>query len=315
MKTNKPLLLIDASITIFQYYFSLPDHWFSREDQFPTAAVYGYTTFLIRLLSQEQPEYIAACFDESLDQCFRNEIYPDYKSSRVLPDELLAFQLEACKQVTELFGIKTFVSERYEADDLIGSLYQTAQAEAATIGILTRDKDLGQLIKRPQDFLWDFAKYNPAKGDISLRDSQVFSSDLEKKWGVKPEQFADFLALVGDSVDDIPGVKGIGNKTAASLLVHFENVETLINESSLIGELPIRGAKKLPDKIHIHRDQIVMAKKLATICCDIELIKDVNELSLQSCDIAILKEYFNAMGFPALSKRLVHLPNLKTTDK
>lgn len=115
--------LIDASIYIFQYYFSLPDHWFSEDDSYPTAAVYGYTAFLVRLLKKHQPQRIAACFDESLDQCFRNEIYPDYKSSRALPDEALAFQLRACQTITRLLGIATYASERYEADDLLGSLY------------------------------------------------------------------------------------------------------------------------------------------------------------------------------------------------
>ena len=151
-----PSFLIDASIYIFHYYFALADHWFSEEKGWPTAAVYGYTTFLLKLLEKEKPQRIAACFDESLGSCFRNDIYPDYKSSRALPDEMLAFQLEACRQVSELLGIPCFGSETHEADDLLASLYQRLQRSSKPIAVLTRDKDLGQVLSRPQDFLWDY---------------------------------------------------------------------------------------------------------------------------------------------------------------
>ena len=215
-KSPQATLLIDASIYIFQYYFSLPDHWFSQRQSWPTAAVYGYTTFLLRLLKQHQPQRIAACFDESLDHCFRNRIYPDYKSSRALPDEALAFQLKACRQVTELLGITCFASKRYEADDLLGSLYQYCRRSKAPIAILTRDKDLGQLLCRPQDYLWDYAQ-----------DQCLFMADVQQKMGVSCSQIIDFLALVGDSIDDIPGVPSVGKKTAQQLLGHFDSVNNI----------------------------------------------------------------------------------------
>src|SRR5690554_4872288 len=109
----KPSLLLDASIFIFQYYFSLPDNWLSEEG-YSTNAVYGYTAFLLRLLEEQRPEHIAACFDESLGSCFRNSIYLDYKCSRPPADEALAFQLRACREVSELLGIASFSSSDYE---------------------------------------------------------------------------------------------------------------------------------------------------------------------------------------------------------
>lgn len=308
--TTKPILLIDASIYIFQYYFSLPDHWFSEDDSWPTAAVYGYTAFLIRLLIEQKPQNIAACFDESLETCFRNTIYPDYKSSRALPDEALVFQLEACKQVSELLGIKTFASERYEADDLIGSLYQQLKHHSAPMAVLTRDKDLGQIIKRDDDYLWDYAQYKPTVSENSLRASQYYTQDLVKKWGVKPAQFADFLALVGDSIDDIPGVPGIGKKTAAYLLGVFDSLEAMFNQLDLIRAMSLRGAKSLPDKLLKYQEQIRMAKKLATIYCKAKLINEVNDIALKPCDIGVATEYFRLMGFPKLSQRLGQLPNI-----
>ena len=148
---NRPTLLIDASIYIFRYYFAMPDRWFSEKKGWSTAAVYGFTTFLIQLL-QQQPLRIAACFDESLGSCFRNDIFPAYKSSRVLPDECLAFQLSACREVSELLGLACFSSDRYEADDLLASLYQDLKRSPRPIAVLTSDKDLGQLLSRSQDF-------------------------------------------------------------------------------------------------------------------------------------------------------------------
>ena len=222
-----PTLLIDASIYIFQYYFSLPDHWFSEQEQWPTAAVYGYSAFLARLLKEQQPARIAACFDESLEHCFRNDIYPGYKASRALPDEALAFQLRACREVTELLGIACFSSTRYEADDLLGSLYHCCQRSKTPVAVLTRDKDLGQLLTRPQDFLWDYS---------SKDKTRSYSNDIATKFGVRPDQLADYLALVGDTIDDIPGVPGIGAKTASQLLTHFGTIDQLLLQLDVIPE-------------------------------------------------------------------------------
>jgi 5'-3' exonuclease len=295
-RIKEPTILIDASIYIFQYYFSLPDNWYSQKEQWPTAAVYGYSTFLIRLLLEEQPQRIAACFDESLESCFRNEIYPEYKSSRALPDEALAFQLQACREITELFGISCYGSERYEADDLLGSLYTKQLRSRNPIAILTRDKDLGQLIKREQDFLWDYAG-----------EKKHFDRDIEKKFGVKPEQLNHYLALVGDTSDDIPGVPGIGSKTAAEILKHFASIDDLKNNLSDLSELKIRGAKKLPDKFAEYWPQIEMANSLATIVTDIPLIKTVNDIQWQTPKWKKLEKYCEAMGFERLYKRVEQL--------
>ncbi len=292
--TEAPICLLDASIYIFRYYFSLPDNWFSEEG-YPTAAVHGYSSFLLSFLLQYNPSQMAACFDESLGSCFRNEIYPDYKSSRVLPDEDLAFQLNACREVTQLLGVSSFASEVYEADDLLGTLMAYSNTQAALAGnktdvaILTRDKDLGQLIVREQDYLWDYV--NPTKQERLGRE------EIQKKFGVWPEQLVDYLALVGDAVDDIPGVAGIGAKSAQALLQWGNDIEGIFRQLPDIASLPIRGSKGFAQKLIDHTEQIAMSRSLAEIITDAEMNLNKNSLNrsapcAQACD-----DFCERMGF------------------
>ncbi|GAB3100523.1 5'-3' exonuclease H3TH domain-containing protein [Pseudomaricurvus hydrocarbonicus] len=262
-----PVCLLDASIYIFRYYFSLPDNWFS-EDDYPTAAVYGYTAFLLNFLRQQRPQKMAACFDESLGSCFRNTLYPDYKCSRALPDDALAFQLQACQEITGILGIACFASETYEADDLLGTLMMNlhSQGEEQGIAVLTRDKDLGQLLLRPQDCLWDYVNEH--------QQARSFRDDIHRKFGVWPEQMADYLALVGDSSDDIPGVPGIGQKTAQALLQWQPSIERIFAGLIDLPGLPIRGARSLPDKLALHSEQMVLSRCLADIVTDIDLVAE-----------------------------------------
>ncbi|MGH1371190.1 MAG: 5'-3' exonuclease [Cellvibrionaceae bacterium] len=293
-KAETPICLLDASIYIFRYYFSLPDNWFSEEG-YPTAAVHGYSSFLLSFLLQHNPSQMAACFDESLGSCFRNEIYPDYKSSRALPDEALAFQLNACREVTELLGIASFSSEVYEADDLLGTLMAHVKAQTESdpvkpdIAILTRDKDLGQLIVRSQDYLWDYV--NPAKQE------RLGRTEIQQKFGVWPEQLVDYLALVGDAVDDIPGVAGVGAKTAQALLQWGGDIENIFRQMPQITSLPIRGAKGLAQKLVDHTEQIAISRSLAQIITDIELDLASSSLRRSSPDAEACEDFCERMGF------------------
>lgn len=303
------VLLIDASIYIFRYYFSMPDNWFCEEKNWPTAAVYGYTTFLFKLLGLEQPTHIAACFDESLTSCFRNEIYPDYKSNRTLPDEALAFQLRACREVTELLGIQSYSSKVYEADDLLASLYQQLKSNPQPIAILTRDKDLGQVLRRDQDFLWDYLDKG-APANNYRQGSLFYGRDIIHKFGVKPHQLVDYLALKGDSIDNIPGVPGVGKRTAQSLLNHMGSVDNIFEQLETVGTLPIRGASKLIDKLEEYQDQINMAKSLASVVGNIPLIEGHNDIRWMKPSWDQLLGFFQSMGFPGLTKSMLKLQQL-----
>jgi 5'-3' exonuclease len=243
--------LIDASIYIFRAWFSMPDRWHTDSGQ-PVQAVYGYSQFLLDFIDKTGDAfYGAAAFDESLGSNYRNDIYPAYKSSRELPDEPLAFQLHACRQISEKLGIPCYGGSRYEADDYLASVAQHFQERDVPVTVVTRDKDLGQIIKGPQDNWWDFAQ------GVTL-DAAAF----EDKFGVKPGQFADYLALVGDPIDDIPGVPGVGAKTAARLLHSYGSLDGLAKGLGTVGQLDIRGAAGLQRRLQEHWAQVLLARQL-----------------------------------------------------
>ncbi len=280
------LFIIDASIFIFRYYFSMPPNWQANNGR-PTETVYGYAQWLEKFLRQEQPTHVVACFDESLGSCFRNEIYPDYKVSRVLPDDDLAFQLLACKKVTEYFGVPCFASDRFEADDLIGSFAKLSDDAGVPCAILTRDKDLAQLLFSEKIHLWDYPDVAP-----------FCAADLQAKLHISPEQVADYLALVGDVGDDIPGVPGVGPKTAAALLMHMHNWANIRENMAAIHRLPIRGAKSLQAKIEAHWQQVDMAVLLTRIALDAH---PASWCDTQRKEIAYdaLCELSEGLGFPS----------------
>lgn len=279
----RPVYLIDASIYIFRSYFAIPNQWYS-EDGYELNAVYGYTQFILRLLETAKPTKIAAAYDESLGSCFRNEIFPAYKSSRELPDESLAFQLQACKNLTQLMGIASPASSRYEADDIIATLSRTAREQGDFIAIVTRDKDLAQLLQNSQDFIWDYSA-----------DKRIGKTDFFENYGVMPEQLEDYLALVGDSVDDIPGVPGIGKKTAAALLQQFGSVDKLFSDLSSVENSEIRGAKRIVDKLGENREQVYISKQLARLDSDVENFLNLS-IDWQPPEKEIIQNYLENIG-------------------
>ncbi len=311
-------LLIDASIYIFRYYFSLPDNWHSRQG-LSTSAVYGYSNWLLQLLELQllkarsisssvslttTPLTIAACYDQSLGSGFRHQLYPAYKSSRALPDEELAQQLAACRQLTELLGIASFGCSGFEADDYIGSLVTLLSDESAPIAILSRDKDLGQLLRRPQDYLWACAK--PADQQSDRIDRQQFS----QKFAVVPEQFVDYLALVGDAVDDIPGVPGIGAKTAQRLLSEFGSIEGIFSQLDQLQYLPLRGSGKLAQRLTDNIELLALSRQLAQIAEDAPLgvsRQDLYWSGLNDEQLIALADFFDDMGFSRLLARAERL--------
>ena len=246
-------LLVDASIYIFRAYFSLPERWHSPEG-YPLNAVYGYTSFLVELLDQLQEDVVlVAAFDESLGTCFRNEIYPGYKASRELPDEALAYQLQACREVTECLGIPCLGGERYEADDYIATLSALGRDAGRSVTVVTRDKDLGQLLLAPGDQLWDFAA-----------GSYLDADGFRERFGVAPAQFADYQGLVGDAIDDIPGVPSIGAKSGARLIDAFGDLENLEPNRRSLDGLGLRGAARISQALD-HWEQALLSRDLARL--------------------------------------------------
>ncbi len=277
--------LIDSSIYIFRSYFTLPENWRAQESGYPTNAVYGFTAFLLDILRQKQPDYLFCAFDESLGSGFRHQLCADYKANRELPDDALAFQLNACRQLCRVLGVSEMASTTYEADDLIGAVAANVREMSGQPVIVSRDKDLTQLIQSG-DLYWDFGKSQPQTQD-------QLESQLELGCG----QMADYLALVGDSSDNIAGVPGVGAKTAKQLLSHFRSVNDILAHLDQLQDLPVRGAKKLADKFNHHRDQVLLSRRLATIVTDIEQAPSVNEIGWQGIYYDAFDIFCEEMGF------------------
>ena len=247
--------LIDASVYVFRAYYSMPDDIVDNDGN-PVNALYGYCRFLGDFIEQVNPEHVAVLFDESLSKSFRTEIYPEYKANRDPAPEELKRQFVQCRRYTNALGLLAWGSPRYEADDLIGTLVEHGRRVSRPSTIVTRDKDLAQLMT-PEDVFWDFA----GKGKIGY-------DQVPEVFGVWPEQIADFLALAGDAVDNIKGVPGIGKKTATVLLEAFGSLDGIYDNLDRVHEVNVRGAKTLGNKLDAHREDALLARKLTGIACD-----------------------------------------------
>ena len=275
--------LVDASIYIFRAWFSVPDSM-RGENGLPVNAVYGFCRFLTELVERTNAKHIAVAFDESLTKSFRNEIYPPYKMNRELPPEGLVQQFKLCRRVAEAAGLYCVSSDRYEADDLIATLSHSMREQEFTNAIVSGDKDLAQLL-RGDDFWWDFA-----------RDRRLDSSGVREKFGVPPEIIQDYLGLCGDAVDNIPGVPGVGPKTAVALLQEFESMESIYENLSAVTNMNIRGAKSLPAKLAEHKEQALLSKQLATVAYDAPIESHANVLMRRSAEINSLREISDIMA-------------------
>jgi len=235
----KTAYLIDASIYIFRAWFSVPDSM-RGENGIPVNAIYGFCRFLTEFAERSKAQYVGIAFDESLTQSFRNEIYPEYKTNRELPPEDLKRQFQYCRRLAEAAGFYCVGSARYEADDLLATMASQMRERGFRSVIVSGDKDLAQVL-RGQDFWWDFA-----------RDRQLDHAKVIEKFGVPPTAIQDYLGLCGDAVDNIPGVPGIGPKTATALLAEYGSLEGVLDNLDKVAQLKVRGAKNLPAKLKEH---------------------------------------------------------------
>jgi 5'-3' exonuclease len=277
--------LIDASIYIFRSYFTRTESWHSSDTQLPTHAVYGFTRFLIDILTKTNPKHIFCAFDESLTTGFRYHLCPSYKSNRELPDEGLAFQINACRQVCRVLGVAEMASEVYEADDLIGSMVSRSRKRGIQSVIVSRDKDLMQLVGA-QELYWDFGKSLPKT-----------NKQLSEKLMIGCDQMSDYFALVGDKSDSISGVPGVGGKTAIQLLGFFPNIEAILQHRDQLQDLPIRGAKQLADKLSKSEKQLRLSKRLATIVTDTDITASLRSLNWRGVHCDAFELFCQEMGF------------------
>jgi 5'-3' exonuclease len=275
-----PVYLVDASVYIFRAWFSMPDEFVNASGE-PTNAVYGFSGFLCSLLEQTSAEYVAIAFDESLSTSYRNEIYPEYKANRDPAPPELKKQFSWARSVAEAMGLQCFSDPRY------GHWRERGHS----ICVVTSDKDLAQLVGE-DDFWWDYS-----------RNQKLNVRQLTEKFGVLPDQMADYLALTGDSVDNIPGVPGVGPKSASALLGHFGDMDSLYERLEEVQHLSIRGAKSLQKKLQDNRDTAELARKLTVIDTSVESALAAPDLRRNEIDTASLNRLFDELEFGGMLRQ------------
>jgi len=298
------IFLVDASCYVFRAYHSiLPD--MRDRDGNPVHAVFGFARFLGDLIERVRPAYIAVAFDERRDASYRSRIYPLYKANRERAPADLVAQLACCRELCQHLGLAVFVDREYEADDLIGTLACVMRAQGVRAAFISRDKDFAQLM-RDGDLFWDFGAR-----------SQFGYHDIERHFGVAPERFADYLALTGDSSDNIPGVPGIGHRTAASLMKAFTSLDELYADLERVADLPVRGAATLGARLAAHKESVYLARRLTRIACDLSLGVSAGALRRRLPNLPALGELYDRLGFgPYLRRqgeRLAQLPEARAT--
>lgn len=267
----------------------MPDE-FHDQDGESVNAVHGFTRFLCELLERSRAEHIAVAFDASLTTSFRNAIYPAYKANRELPPPQLVRQFSLCREISAALGLSVLNDHQYEADDLIGSALWGLRSHGFRGVIVSADKDFGQLLGE-HDEQWDFAK------NVRWGPSGVFD-----RLGVHPHQVADYLALCGDAVDNIPGVPGIGAKTAAALLAHFGSLDAVLGRIDEVPYLRIRGAAACAVRLREHAEQALMCRRLTRIALDIAVAETADALRRRQGEAATLDELCERLRFGPLTR-------------
>ena len=289
-ENNSPLLvLIDGMAIAYRAYFAFIGHPLTNARGENTSAVYGFTTAILQFLEKHKPDYAAVCFDTAAPT-FRHVMYEPYKAQRqAMPDDMRP-QIQIIKDITKAYNIPQVELDGFEADDIIGTLSRMAENNNLETIIITPDKDFCQLVTkkvklmRPKD-----------ANNMDLLDEEA----VEKKYGLKPNQFIDYLALVGDASDNIPGVRGVGEKTATPLLQQYGNLEGIYQNLEAITK------KALKEKLTNEKENALLSQKLATINLEVPLGFGVDKLRYTKLpDFRRLEEMLKDLGFKALLLKL-----------
>jgi DNA polymerase-1 len=281
-QTPKHLILVDGSSFLFRAYHAIPPLTSPRGE--PTTAIYGVSNMLRKLMADYQSEYVTVVFDAP-GKTFRNDLYDQYKAHRPpMPDDLRV-QIEPLHQLIRAMGLPLIMESGVEADDVLGALAQHAAGQGFSVVISTSDKDMAQLVT----------------GLITLEntmtDSRLDIQGVIDKFGVKPEQIIDYLALMGDSSDNIPGVPKVGPKTAAKWLEQFQTLENLIDNADKI-------TGKIGENLRASLAQLPLAKQLTTIKCDLDLPYSMDDLKRRPINTLELKNRLSGLGFSTWLKML-----------
>lgn len=275
MIAAKPLILIDGSSYLHRAFHALPE--LATASGQPTGAIYGVINMLKKLIAEYKPEYIAVVFDAK-GKNFRHELYPEYKATRPPMAEELKVQIKPLHEIIEAMGLKLLMIEGVEADDVIGTLAKEASKHQMAVVISTGDKDFAQIVNH------NITLVN------TMTDTKLDSAGVEKKFGVKPQQIVDYLALVGDASDNVKGVSMVGPKTAVKWLNEYGSLENLVKHADAI-----KG--KVGENLRASLEQLPLATKLVTIKDDVSLPFKPHDLVCQAPDNKKLAELFTQLEF------------------
>lgn len=279
---KEPVYVIDAMNYIFRAYHALPDS-ITAPSGMLTNAVLGYLRTLLRIIKERKPQYMAVAFEG--DTSFRNVMFAAYKANRKQPPDDLEAQFEYCRKITEAVGITCFELDDYEADDIIGTIATRMSAFGHAVVVVTGDKDMSQLVSESVR-VYDIAK-----------EAWLDESAVREKFGVSPRQIPDLLALHGDSVDNIPGVAGVGGKTARQILAACGGVEDIVGAPQMLEGIQFRGRDEILRRIRENIESVRVSRKLATICCDAPIEVSPESLRYRRGDRRLLDPLCNELGF------------------
>lgn len=292
-KQEGPLVhLFDGHVYIFRAYHSLPP--MEASDGTPCNAAYGFANTLIRYAAEEDPSHAGVCFDAAMTS-FRNEVEPEYKAQRGETPDDLEPQFELCHEISVALGFSTYEVDNYEADDLLGTIANEVINRRGRARILTTDKDLCQLVREDERVIvYDLAK-----------DKTYDADGVREKFGVSPSQIPDYLGLVGDTVDNLPGVPGVGAKSAAAVLKIFDSIEEIPDEFERWSDVEVRGARRLAEKIAEHRARALKTKDLATVLRKVPgVTPGLTDLAYRGADRERTEELFERLGWNRIRDRI-----------
>ena len=291
------LFLIDAMAMIYKSYFAMISNPLINSKGKNTSAVYGFVNSLIRIMDEEKPDHIAVCFDTATPT-FRHIKYPKYKAQRQEIPSDMPWQIDKVKEIVKAMNVPMIELDGYEADDIIGTLVKRAEKENVLSYMVTPDKDYLQLVS-DKSFV-----YKPVRNVYGNKVSEAEIIDIEKvkeKFGVPPEKVTDILGLMGDSADNIPGVKGIGEKTAKELIIEFGSIENIYSNIDKITKVKRR------ESLLLQKEDAFLAKYLVTIDVNVPLNIDFHKLQVKKYDFPKVKRLFEELEFKALLNKISKL--------
>ncbi len=294
------LYLVDASAYVYRAFHAIP--FLSTSRGVPTNAVYGVTSMLLKLLREEQPTHLGLVFDAP-GGTFRDELFPAYKANRsAMPDELVP-QLGLVRRVVEALRTRLVEVPGVEADDVIGTLASRVAEAGGEVVIVTGDKDFQQLVG-PRVTLLD-----------TMFNKRTGIGEVRERYGIDPGRWVDVIGLMGDAIDNIPGIRGVGEKTASALIRHAGTLEALLADPDAIAVSGVRGAAGLIAKIREHTEQARLSKRLATIRCDLALAESLDDFRYGGPDRAALEELCRELEFHRLLREIPSRSQLPVVDE